>query len=57
MPKGHWIGQAAHVKGKKQLSFNLHMKFNWSIFKVEEYCSDILRATTLHLTTHDQQVL
>jgi len=26
------------------------------MLKVEEYCSDILRATTLHLTTHDQQV-
>jgi len=26
------------------------------MLKVEEYCLDILRATALHLTTHDQQV-
>jgi len=26
------------------------------MLKVEEYCRNILRATTLHLTTHDQQV-
>ena len=34
----------------------MNMKSNLNILKVEEYCRNILRATTLHLTTHDQQV-